>query len=198
MSGIDCRQAETLVARYIKHTLSTDELEEFLVEIEQIHAQHRQPQRNEPRHSHVRQKVRTHTKPGERDNRGPERAGKPQSFFLSAEPLGYRRQKRSEHRAGGTGGMPGRERAEFVGRHALSNQLVFKAASRLPPRRKVAGISRRGNQPHSRSAPGDLDDVDQEHCPYTDKNERQHKADHRLSLRAGGYQQQRRRANRRR
>ena len=30
MSGIDCRQAETLVARYIKHTLSTDELEEFL------------------------------------------------------------------------------------------------------------------------------------------------------------------------
>ena len=35
----------------------------------------------------------------------------------------------SEHRAGGTGGMPGRERAEFVGRHALSNQLVFKAAS---------------------------------------------------------------------
>ena len=34
MSGIDCRQAETLVARYIKHTLSTDELEEFLDHIE--------------------------------------------------------------------------------------------------------------------------------------------------------------------
>ena len=27
MSGIDCRQAETLVARYIKHTLSTDDIE---------------------------------------------------------------------------------------------------------------------------------------------------------------------------
>lgn len=34
LSGIDCRQAETLVARYIKHTLSTDELEEFLDHIE--------------------------------------------------------------------------------------------------------------------------------------------------------------------
>ncbi len=34
MSGIDCRQAETLVARYINHTLSTDELEEFLDHIE--------------------------------------------------------------------------------------------------------------------------------------------------------------------
>ena len=34
MSGIDCRQAETLVARYIKHTLSVDELEEFLDHIE--------------------------------------------------------------------------------------------------------------------------------------------------------------------
>ena len=34
MSDIDCRQAETLVARYIKHSLSTDELEEFLDHIE--------------------------------------------------------------------------------------------------------------------------------------------------------------------
>ena len=30
MSGIDCRQAETMVAKYINHTLSIDELEEFL------------------------------------------------------------------------------------------------------------------------------------------------------------------------
>lgn len=34
MSGIDCRQAETLVARYINHTLSIDELEDFLDHIE--------------------------------------------------------------------------------------------------------------------------------------------------------------------
>ena len=40
MSGIDCRQAETLVARYIKHTLSTDELEEFLDHIEPVSYTH--------------------------------------------------------------------------------------------------------------------------------------------------------------
>ena len=34
MSGIDCRQAETMVAKYINHTLSIDELEEFLDHIE--------------------------------------------------------------------------------------------------------------------------------------------------------------------
>lgn len=34
MSGIDCRQAETMVAGYIGHTLSVDEMEEFLDHIE--------------------------------------------------------------------------------------------------------------------------------------------------------------------
>lgn len=34
MPGIDCRQAETRVTRYINHTLTTDELEEFLDHIE--------------------------------------------------------------------------------------------------------------------------------------------------------------------
>ena len=34
MSGIDCRHAEAMVAKYINHTLSIDELEDFLDHIE--------------------------------------------------------------------------------------------------------------------------------------------------------------------
>lgn len=34
MADIECRQAESMVAQYIKHTLSVDELEEFLNHIE--------------------------------------------------------------------------------------------------------------------------------------------------------------------
>ena len=34
MADIDCRQAEAMVTKYINHTLSTDELEEFLDHIE--------------------------------------------------------------------------------------------------------------------------------------------------------------------
>ena len=34
MSGIDCLTAEGMVSKYIRHTLSTDELEEFLDHVE--------------------------------------------------------------------------------------------------------------------------------------------------------------------
>ena len=117
-----------------------DKLEELLVEIEQVHAKHRESQRDEPRHGHVGQEMRAHAEPGKRHNRRPEAANQTHPLFLALKKFRNRRHQRDQHRAGGAGCVAGREGAELVGRNTLSNQLVLERAARLPPRRKIACV----------------------------------------------------------
>ena len=107
-----------------------------------------------------------------------------------------RRQEDQEHGAGSTGRMARRERTEVIRRNAVGDELFLERRAGLPPVGEIGVVARGIDQTHTGAAPGNLDDVDQQHDADTDHDHRADKTKDRLGLALARQEQQRSRHER--
>ena len=128
--------------------------------------------------------MRAHTQSCKGDDGGPGCADGHKELFLVVQAAADRRDEDHQHGAGGAGRMAGREGAELIGRDAVGDELFLERRAGLPPVGEVGVVAGRVDQAHPRAAPGNLDDVDEQHDADADEDDCAQKTQERLGLAA--------------
>lgn len=114
--------------------------------------------------------MRAHNDTGEGHKADPYKAEDDKQPPLGSQSLVQLRQETKEQECDSVSGMAGREAPEFLHCHTEGSQLVPQCCAGLPPgQEKSAGI--RGNETHPRTAPGNFDQVDQQHFRQNGKEQ---------------------------
>ena len=92
--------------------------------------------------------------------------------------------------------MARRERTEVIRRNTVGDELFLERRAGLPPVGEIGVVARGIDQTHTGAAPGNLDDVDQQHDADTDHDHRADKTKDRLGLALARQEQQRSRHER--